>query len=73
LREKKKKKKEWERFGSVAVELTRGSKTPVAGGSPVACCKLQTDAGTLMPPRLTSKWDFKNQNCVRLVSITLTL
>ena len=30
-------KREWERFGSVAGELTRGSKTPGAGGSPVAC------------------------------------
>lgn len=28
----KKKIKEWERFGSVAGELTRGSKTPGAGG-----------------------------------------
>lgn len=34
---------EWERFGSVAGELTRGSKTPGAGGTPVACCR-QADA-----------------------------
>lgn len=43
-RERERRKNEWERFGCVAVELTRGSKTPVAGGSPVARCKLQTDA-----------------------------